>query len=284
MSVRTQVPAPGGAAHHGREARRLVMPLFLGLTLVVSWGGVLHTDGMLLPYGPLLAAVVVVGVWEGRKAARDLLRGLVVWRVGMRWYVVAVGLVVSAHAVALMVASAMDVVEVPPLDLTWSAALAIIIPLVVAGGQWEEPGWLAFLLASLQRHRTWTPWLVLALASFVRISWHLPLLAYGTIPWYDFIFGIAALQVLLTWLYNATGGSLLLPMLCHLTSNVALALVRANLDNADHEAYWAVYTAAVSVVAISVLAGTRGRLGWPAGSPSCDAGATSVGRIRGGQR
>jgi hypothetical protein len=39
----------------------------------------------------------------------------------------------------------------------------------------------------------------------IRIIWHAPLVAYGTIPWYDDIFGIFALQIIFTWLYNGAG-------------------------------------------------------------------------------
>ncbi|GAA5124631.1 hypothetical protein GCM10023339_46440 [Alloalcanivorax gelatiniphagus] len=264
MSVRTSGASPVDASRESTYRRWWVMPLFLGLTVVLSWGAVLQTDGDLLPHGPFLAAVVVLGLSAGRAGIADLFRRMVAWRVGARWYVVAPGLVISAHALALGVASGLGVVELNPFDLTLAVALGIVWPLVLMGGQWEEPGWLAFLLTRLQRHRAWTPLTVLAIAGTIRALWHLPLVAYGHIPWFDLVFVSVALQVILTWLYNATGGSLLIPMLCHLTSNAALALVRDNLDKGDHQAYWAVYTVAISLVALCVLVGTRGRLGFAA--------------------
>jgi hypothetical protein len=43
-----------------------------------------------------------------------------------------------------------------------------------------------------------------------------PLLAYGTIRWYDYIFGTFALQIICTWLYNGGGASVLSAMIAHL--------------------------------------------------------------------
>ena len=43
------------------------------------------------------------------------------------------------------------------------------------------------------------------IVGILRIIWHTPLLAYGTIPWYDYIFGTFALQIICTWLYNGPG-------------------------------------------------------------------------------
>ncbi|WP_205473680.1 CPBP family intramembrane glutamic endopeptidase [Nocardioides sp. SYSU D00038] len=249
------------ARREGRLARWGTMPAFVGLTLLLSWSPLLVADGTLLPHGPMLAALAVLWVLAGRAAAGTLLRRLVAWRVGLRWWICAPGLVVVAHALALAAATAAGVVEVRPEALTWTVVAATVLPLVLLGGQWEEPGWLALLLDRLQGHRGWSPWLVLTLASIVRVAWHLPLAVEGVIPWFDLLLGVVALQVLLTWLYNVTGGSLLLPMVCHLTSNSAMALVRETLGEGEDHAYWAVYTAAVVLVALCLLVATRGRLG-----------------------
>jgi CAAX protease family protein len=43
-------------------------------------------------FGPALAAIVVVAVADGSVGLRDLLGRLAPWRVGARWYAVALGL------------------------------------------------------------------------------------------------------------------------------------------------------------------------------------------------
>jgi hypothetical protein len=40
-------------------------------------------------YGPALAAIIVAGLAQGRDGLRSLFAGLVRWRVGLRWYLVA---------------------------------------------------------------------------------------------------------------------------------------------------------------------------------------------------
>ena len=64
----------------------------------------------------------------------------------------------------------------------------------------------------------------------IRMIWHTPLLAYGTIPWYDYIFGIFALQIIFTWLYNGVGASVLIVMIAHLFSNVMTATMKPLLS------------------------------------------------------
>ena len=43
-------------------------------------------------FGPALAAIIVAAVTDGKPGLRDLLDRLVRWRVGARWYAVALGL------------------------------------------------------------------------------------------------------------------------------------------------------------------------------------------------
>src|SRR5690606_12471960 len=46
---------------------------------------------LLMSYGPSIAALLVVGVSEGRAGLWSLLRALLRWRVGLRWYALALG-------------------------------------------------------------------------------------------------------------------------------------------------------------------------------------------------
>ena len=49
--------------------------------------------------------------------------------------------------------------------------------------------------------------------------WHLPLMVYGTVPWSDIAY-ITVVSVVYAWLFNSTGGSVLLAMLFHTMNNV----------------------------------------------------------------
>ncbi len=91
--------------------------------------------------------------------------------------------------------------------------------------------------------------------------WHTPLLMYGTIPWYDYLFATFALQIMFTWLYNRTDGSVLLPMVSHLSSNVLLATMYPLFSGADQGQYWGLMVVAECVIVSGIVIGTRGMLG-----------------------
>jgi hypothetical protein len=95
----------------------------------------------------------------------------------------------------------------------------------------------------------------------IRMIWHTPLLTYGTIPWYDYLFGTFALQIIFTWLYNASGASVLIVMVAHLFSNVMTATMKPLFSPANEERYWLIMDAIEFLVALGVLIATRGRLG-----------------------
>ena len=78
---------------------------FFGLALIVSWW--VWPAYMLgwspTPFfacGPLVAALIVIGVTDGRAGYRDLGSRLIRWRVGWVWWVVALGTPLAVLAVA----------------------------------------------------------------------------------------------------------------------------------------------------------------------------------------
>jgi hypothetical protein len=181
------------------------VPVFVVLAMLLSWAFIPIADGDLLPHGPMIAALVVLALVAGRRGVADLGRQLVRSRVPWVWYLVAPGLLLAMHGAALATALGAERSATGP-ALSAGAWLAIWLPLVLVGGQWEEPGWLGYLARRLQDVRH-APLLVLLAAGLVRVAWHTPLVLAGTIPWYDFVFGIFALQIILLWLYNRTGGT-----------------------------------------------------------------------------
>jgi hypothetical protein len=59
---------------------------------------------------------------------------------------------------------------------------------------------------------------------------------------------IVAHSVLITWLFNSTGGSLLIAILCHASMNLALTTLPVGQDNlAESLRTWAVIAAVVLV-------------------------------------
>lgn len=98
----------------------------------------------------------------------------------------------------------------------------------VANGLGEETGWRGFLLPRLQRHHS--PLVSTVLLTIGWAGWHLP--AFFYLPSYaaiglsivpGFLFGLFAGAVVLTWLYNRSGGSVLAAALWHASFNFVTA-------------------------------------------------------------
>jgi uncharacterized protein len=195
---------------------------FFGLAFLLSWWSwpfyaLDLAPTAFFPCGPLVAALVVVGVTEGRAGYRDLGARMIRWRVGWTWWLVAVG----TPLVVLAVASAANVVmwgaPAPVLaTLSWSqlalvAAVRFVNPL--DGPLGEEPAWRGYAVPRLQADRS--P-LASGLVLGVLVAlWHLPLVATGQLPAVGLPITFA-ITLVYVWLFDRTGGSVLLTMVFHI--------------------------------------------------------------------
>jgi membrane protease YdiL (CAAX protease family) len=91
--------------------------------------------------------------------------------------------------------------------------LVLLIPIF---GPWEEPGFRGFALSIVSQGRT-----MLAAALIVgsiHVCWHLPLFFTGDIPAADVVYILAA-SVVFARLVTGSGGSVLVAMIMHASSN-----------------------------------------------------------------
>jgi membrane protease YdiL (CAAX protease family) len=146
------------------------------------------------------------------------------WRIGLRWLLVAV-LSPIAYFLASVLLARLFTGLWPALDrfghaaefpnLNWLAGWALWI---VAFGFGEETGWRGFALPRLQWKRSARS-ATLIVGAFWCL-WHLPSFFYnypgmnlfGVVA---FVVGLLSGAVVLTWLYNSTGGSILAVALWH---------------------------------------------------------------------
>jgi membrane protease YdiL (CAAX protease family) len=194
---------------------------FFVLTFLVSWWawpfylmGVSPTP--FFACGPLVAAVVVIGVTEGRAGYRAWGARLLRWRVGWVWWAVAIGTPLAVLALASTANVMFWGAPLPVLtQLPWTpvllfAALRFVDPLDGPFG--EEPGWRAYAVPELQTGRSPLA-AALVLAPLVAL-WHLPLVTAGQLApvGLPVTFAITFVYV---WLFNRTGGSALLTLVFH---------------------------------------------------------------------
>jgi hypothetical protein len=249
-------------------SQRPLVAFFL-LAYVLSWWTAPVAGGALLPHGPFLAAIIVVGWQEGWRGVSTFLGRVFRWRTGWQWLLVAPALVLAYLAVAIGLHLLLGA------TITSTAHLADMggrtLELLLLGGVWEEPGWTGYALPALQarfagrRSGMLQASLILGV---LRGVWHIPLVVSGAIPWFDAVFLAIGIQLLISWLYNRTGGSVLAVMLLHLTSNViGGALVVPMFLGPQYARFYALF------VGLALLEGIllARQHGWSVGSrPSAD--------------
>ncbi len=119
---------------------------FTALSYLLSWWSVPFADGRIIPYGPALAAVIVLAITSGRPGLRNLWHRITNWRISWYWYVIGPGLVTSYVAGAYLINLSLgaSVTSSPQLP-----SMAILLQLFLLGGLWEEPGWSGYALPTI---------------------------------------------------------------------------------------------------------------------------------------
>jgi membrane protease YdiL (CAAX protease family) len=202
--------------------RRHRLAVFFGLTFLLTWWSWPFQALGLAPtahwtVGPLLAALIVLALTEGRAGFLDLGARMIRWRVG--WGPWAFAVLVPLAVLALAAAGNVVVwgAPVPDLaalslgDLLLVAAVRIVNPL--DGPLGEEPGWRGYAVPRLQAR--YSP-LAGALGLGVVVAlWHLPLVTTGQLA----PIGLPvtfAITIVYWWLFNRSRGSVLLTMVFHI--------------------------------------------------------------------
>jgi membrane protease YdiL (CAAX protease family) len=175
--------------------------------------------------GPALAALVVIAMTTGWPGLRELAARMLRWRVPPLWWLVAVSpavfLVIALAGLSLVGADLPDVGDFGRFSGTpaWGL-LGVFLMITLVGSLGEETGWRGYALPELQRRFTpLTATLILALVWF---AWHIPQFfviqsyrEFGPVQYVGMFIGLTCGAVILTWLYNRSGGSLLLVILWH---------------------------------------------------------------------
>jgi len=227
----------------------------------------------LFPFGPMVAALILTAVINGRAGLKALLARVVLWRVNLRWYGVALLLPVvlglSAIGLNLLLGAPMPAAaQLPP----WAAILSVFLSQLIFIQVGEELGWRGFALPRLlEGHSALVASLILGL---LWLGWHLPSYATGAIP-AIFIPATFIIAFLFTWLYQRTNGSVLIAILFHSMLNTVSATVYPLFTGVYLEQLLWLFVVAnlLAAVAVIVLTGL-GLQGQPA-PPVADASSVS---------
>ena len=221
--------------------RRHPLLAYYVLTFALSWGGFLLVVGssslvttnwqadekfvsaiLVMLAGPSIAGLLMTGLVDGRAGYRDLALRLRTWRVGLRWY-------------------ALAILPAPIVSAGVLLALSIPFPLLTAGDKTavalgglgaavttilEEVGWTGFAVPRLRRRYSvpmtglivgvlWGLWHFLQqVAISGTYAGGIPLPTFVTLSALAAVANLTAYRVLMVWVYDCTD-SLLVTTLMH---------------------------------------------------------------------
>jgi uncharacterized protein len=219
---------------------RTVHPLtFFVLTYILSWtiwialileasqisegvSNLVRLFGVLMP---AVSAIALTAHVAGRAGIRKLFSRFKIWRVGGKWWLAVVfvypGLLVAAGLLYNLF-DAQSPVNLLPLTFGGLIANIIFLSIATLG---EEIGWRGVALPALQKK--YSPFNSSLVLGFSWAVWHLPFwLLIGTLSQYgsfyfvlNFLF-IVPTTFYITWFFNRTKGSMLLPAAFHVVFNM----------------------------------------------------------------
>jgi len=207
---------------------------FLAITFALTWGIaamlILFNDQLvaifgeitssnplfiLAVYSPGISGILLVWRHYGLKGLGNFFRRLTLWRMPKAWWVF---LLVGIPAVKYLGAAMNGTISEPFVYPT----LALAIPALAHSfflGTIEEFGWRGVALPLLQRKMS--PFWAGLVLGIIWAVWHIPAfllgggLQYGSWAAVPFFGGVVVLAVILTPLFNISGGSLLIAYLYH---------------------------------------------------------------------
>ena len=223
---------------------------FFAFTYAISWTCFFAaTSPSLVGLRPIFLAIGVAApaiVALSLSRSFSLLRRVIQWRVGVRWYLFAVGYMAAIKlTAALLHRVAVGAWPQFGSDPWYLIVAAIVISTPFQSG--EEIGWRGYALPRLAARFGYTA--ASLILGVIWACWHLPFFlrpgadTYGqSFPLY--VLQVTALSVGLAWLYMNTNGSLLLVMLMHSAVNQTKDIVPSAVPGATNS-----FTLSSSVVA-----------------------------------
>jgi membrane protease YdiL (CAAX protease family) len=263
--------------------RRHPVATYLLLTTAGAWLGQLPVlffgvPMLPFPFGAIFSALVlalpaflVTAIADGPAGVRNLLARALRWRVGWRWY--ALALLGLPGASLLLATTVLGAAPLAALADKWPLIVTAYLPKVllalVTAQLFEELGWTGFVQQRLQDRRGALPASLLVALAFA--LWHVPNYLIGAPVTGERVLGVLAqmlpvaivfgvfFRTLVTWCYNGAGRSVPVAALAHAAFNTVSNAELATAFVPRWAAMW-LPLAAVAVLAVLAAVATHGRL------------------------
>ena len=209
--------------------------------------------------GPSLMAFLVTALTGGKQDVRILWDRILKWRVGMVWYLAALFIpaIVVLGALGLNTLFGGALPDFKLLSAQWFLIpIALIVGMLLGGPLEEEFGWRGFAVVKLQqKYNAFTASMIVGI---IWGAWHLPafLIPWSTqhnLPLFLFLLHDLALSVIFTWIFNNTGGSILMSMLAHAAFNLTITILPVLPSTAGSQLPLAYAVMLLYVLALIVL-------------------------------
>jgi membrane protease YdiL (CAAX protease family) len=182
-------------------------------------------------FTPSLVALGLTWRKEGRVGLKQMWQRTIHFRIGWRWYIASIALVVFASACQILFIYLLGGSFDFSLFLT---QLPSALFLIMIGPLSEELGWRGYAQTKLQTR--WNPLVAGVVVGMFWALWHLPLFLWpGTsqyvlkIPFIGFLCGVTALSVLFAWLHNHTNGMIWTAVFFHWIYTYAAQVVASGV-------------------------------------------------------
>ena len=276
-----------------RFIHRYPVTIYYALMFALSWGGFLLVGGsgiregtswqtdprfqvavLAMLTGPPVAGIVLSGLISGQAGLRELLSRVLRWRVGARWYAVALVFAPLLQMAVLLGLSLRSPVFLPTIVTTddRSSLLLLGVTVGLVGGAVEETGWTGFVIPRLRRRHgvlatglivgsLWGTWHLLQMLWVGRTSFAtVPPVLFLTLYFLLAIAALTAYRVLMVWVYDRTE-SLLLAILMHASYIFSTLFVLAPpTAGIPYLTYSGVFTVALWVIVAALTVVTRERV------------------------
>lgn len=257
---------------------------YFAITFIISWGGVFilgYPYGMpstneqfqslwtavVLPYflGPTIAGLLMTAITGGKAGFRKLLERLLKWRIKFKWYAVALlaaPLIVTPLLFMFSLYSPVFLPGIVTSDDKVTAIMTGIVTGVLFGGLMEELGWTGFAVpVLLKRFSTVKTALIVGILHGI---WHFPvkILISGPLGLAPFlavdlitaVVNLTAWRILMVWIYNRTGGSLLVTMLMHASLTGSTLFILAPAATGESLVVYNLAAAAAAWIVVAAIA------------------------------
>ncbi len=202
----------------------LVMPL------VLTGLGILHVNiiwHFLGPLGPTISAIIVIYVSSKREGLKKLKDSIIKWRIGVFWILFSALIMPAFLILTILINLAFTGNFIDLGGYLINEGITNFISFLIwiwvgaiSYGIFEEIGWRGYALPKLQeKYSPLTSTIILAVGWGF---WHTPMFFYrfSIDILFGWLYGLFLGAIILTFIYNSSGGSTFAAILFHISNNI----------------------------------------------------------------